>query len=56
MKGYGDSDKPNAKSEYDIPLLVEEIHDFLTAIGQSNKSTYQTKDITLQADLVNSCS
>lgn len=33
MKGFGDTDKPSARSEYDIPLLVTEMYDFLTAIG-----------------------
>jgi hypothetical protein len=35
MKGFGDSDKPSKRSEYDIPILVEELYDFLTAIGMS---------------------
>jgi len=33
MKGHGDSDKPKSQREYDIPVLIEEIRDFLTVIG-----------------------
>ncbi|OXA59614.1 Epoxide hydrolase 4 [Folsomia candida] len=38
MKGFGDTDKPSARSEYDIPLLVTEMYDFLTAIGRKKCS------------------
>ncbi|CAL8091638.1 unnamed protein product [Orchesella dallaii] len=38
VKGYGDSDKPSNRAEYSIPVLVEELYDFLTAIGRKKCS------------------
>lgn len=37
VKGYGDSDKPSSRQEYAVPVLVEELYDFLTAIGKFKK-------------------
>lgn len=34
MRGYADSDKPSAKSAYDIALLVEDIREFILGLGQ----------------------
>lgn len=35
LKGYGDSDKPANQKEYQVPVMVEDLYDFLTAIGMS---------------------
>ncbi|XP_068249626.1 epoxide hydrolase 1-like isoform X3 [Palaemon carinicauda] len=37
MRGYADSDKPSAKSAYDITLLVEDIKEFILALGKSDQ-------------------
>ncbi|CAG7719595.1 unnamed protein product [Allacma fusca] len=41
MKGYGDSDKPLSRNEYNIDVVTQELRDFLTAIG-SQKCTLIT--------------
>lgn len=34
LRGYGDSDKPSKTSDYDTNLLVEDLHQFILALGK----------------------
>lgn len=34
MRGYGDSDKPQELDAYEVPVMVQDIKELVTALGE----------------------